>query len=103
MHSTGGRLGPLALAGLVAVGILLTAGGLGVEGAFGSSVAPGGDSGERAPTADSNATATATATTGGAVDGDDRMEGETPIVTSEPRWEPAATPADAANDSERHG
>jgi hypothetical protein len=96
MHSTGnGRLGPLVLVGLALLGALLVAGGAGVGSAPGSADAAGPASGgDGAAPADGSATG----------DGEnDRIEGETPVVTSEPRWGPAATPADAENDTERHG
>ncbi|MFC4356933.1 hypothetical protein ACFO0N_03105 [Halobium salinum] len=90
MHRTGWtRLGVLTVA---LVGVLLAAGGLGLA-------VPGPDA---SPVAgDERATSTDGAAADGTVaDGtDEDIEGETRVVTSEPKWEPAATPPASGNDT----
>lgn len=80
-----GRFGRFALA-VVLIGALVVAGSLGAAGDLAASHAHeptgGGDAGAAA---DGGANATAE-------DASRHVESDAPVITSEPKWEPAATP-----------
>lgn len=79
------RIAPLVLVALALLGALLAAG-------------PPGLAQPADPTAGS-ADAPDAATNATADDGAGHVDGETPVVTSEPQWEPAATPDASGNDT----